>query len=173
MHAHIHRKLAERLLGHDPLRLIAEIKKSVRFATINEGCRPRGQRKHKVEGMADLPCQRYSLVEPFNRAVRIPPNPLRKTPRPMLGEDQRIVVGQRRDPRVPLGNVDLSQMIRVAEGMLIIGFPEVLAARRHVVDHRQVCFTVFSRDGSQLAEPFVRPREICPGLVVNPETPKN
>ena len=53
-----------------------------------------GEGEDQVEGMADFAGQVDRLLEPLQGARRAAGDPVGKAARPVLGEDQRVVVGE-------------------------------------------------------------------------------
>ena len=96
------KRLARRNLG----RLIVAGEQCLAAAELVKRSDARCEREDEVEGVAYPAGEGQRLLHPFNRAVRIPSNPVGEASGPVLRKDKRVMVRQPRDAAVPVAVID-------------------------------------------------------------------
>ena len=133
---HMLREGAQGLLGGHRRGLVAVGEQAVGLVEVDQAGGARGEGEDQVEGMSDLAGQLHRLFHPLQGALRTAGDPVGETARPVLGEDQRVVVGEI-DVMTGVAGGPIGGLHPVGVGQRAgkIRFPEVLTAGGHAKDH--------------------------------------
>ncbi len=173
VHQHFLREVAQRLPGHDLSGLLRTAYRFFEISAHQQTLGASGQREHGIEGMPHRRRDPLRFEHHFPRAVGKPGNPLGEAARPVQRESQRIVVGVCGDAGMTRRVIDASKIARVPSCARVVGLPEQLASRGHVVDHRQLGIVGPGGMASQGVQPAVGGIELGAGPVVHAQPPQH